>query len=866
MSVIENLKYLNPLNIDEIIQKQKLKEVTSENTFIKVSGKKVLDPEGVYSETIFGPIGSSKRKTTFAYIKFPKKVINLYTYEPVSSNSFSSIFGKLNYQAFVFNGKPLYLMEDGSFSLEPFDDNKNIKAIKTFNTPEDFYNFIKNEQNTVEFNTFYNYQNTVKGNKKNVDFLIKNIDTIFTDKILVIPAAYRDIFIKDTVVQENPISKLYQYLIWVNKKFESDNPILSKIQTTGDSIAALVSQDNNKQNEENSESETSDKLTLSEYYSKVHNTLLKLANELVGILGFGQKGKLLRGAKLSKRVDHTVRLVLAHDNNLKPNQVKIPWMYLIKLYEPFVLHHILKNPKYAEIKNWVLEQLGTSQQLDLNQTEKTRKSISDKAFRDLTNNIVKNPKIVPPPIKEKFIQLLQEVINGTYDNVRKRVIVIRHPVESSDSILGQIPVIEKNNEYVVKLPQVIFGTLGADCSNDLIDIKVNDKIIRTYMKDLPKYVKHREVENYTRSDGVQVRILELLEPVEILAYDREKNEFVYDKVVFWHEHKNIEMVKVKMEDGVEFITSTTKEYFIDENSAALSVKEIVPKQCSVKRGITMNDIEILYNVFDGIIDKNVIVNNAYAILRGLGLLVTDGTITKNEISYASTSKELLEDFVNFKNVFSPNSKLRNYKHKGSFQSNKITDILRFNSAPLMHILKEKFGLGGKRNIPKEFYNLSDYAKSIFISAIIDGDGNIFEQNSGKSKSGKVYKYLAMRIEVTDKKMALLEFIRDFVNVGRIKKSKNKDTNNPAYKLQFKIPGNKIDNRHLILPHIKVKKKKDLILNYFPNIEKVANTVSSITQINDNVGWDITTLNTGTYVDAYGYVKKQCDGEFWHRRH
>ena len=465
---------LEPLDIEEFIKKNKLEEVTSENTFVKVAGKKVLDPDGVYSERIFGTIGSSKRRRTFAYISFPKPVLNLFTFEPVSSNLITSIFGRENYQKFILEGKPLYLLEDGSLYLQPFHEDKDLKAIKTFQTPEDFYNFLKNEQNTVEFQTFYNYQNTVKGNKDVLEFILQNIDKIFTTKILVIPAAYRDIFIKENVVQENPISKLYQYLIFQNKKLIEDNPVLKRLKyKVGDEqgfIDDFVNQDteeqqpNQTQSSEEMEKESDEdkkdkKLTVNEYYSKVHNALLKLANELVNILGFGQKGKLIRGAKLSKRLDHTVRLVLAHNKELKPNQVQIPWTFLIKLYEPFVLHHILKNSKYSDVKNWVVEQLGGDE-----------KSLSDKAFRDLANNIVKNPRVVPPQIKEKFIEMLDEIISGRYDNYSKRVVVIRHPVESSDSILGMVPVIDENDTYVARLPQTMFATLGADCDGDQINI------------------------------------------------------------------------------------------------------------------------------------------------------------------------------------------------------------------------------------------------------------------------------------------------------------------------------------------------------------------------------------------------------------
>jgi len=580
-----NQIYLKPINYNEFIKRYKLKKITSDKTVIKVGGKKILDPEGVYSEQIFGPIGSSRRKKTFAYIELPLPVLNPYTFDFVSGGLISSILGKSVYQKFL-QSEPFYLMEDGSFYTEPFHEEKNLKSIKEFRYPLDFYHFLKDEKNTNEFMIMENYVNTVKGNGDILKTLIELVDTLFTDKLLVMPAAFRDVFIKDgKVLRENPISQLYQEIIRISNKYKNIRELYYKNKPehtikSGNDINTNNKSDNNSEDIQNvlsnlnnllsdeepdSGAATDNKTDISEdpiksYYSKIHPVLQKLALELVGILGFGQKGKLLRSAKLSKRLDHTVRLVLTHDKNLKPNEVKVPWMFLIKLYEPFVVHHITKNPKYSDIYTWVKSQIGDK--------------FSDRAFRELTNNIVKNPKTVPQQIKEKLIELEQEIIDGVYDGYEKYVLVLRHPVENDNSTIGMKPVIDKEDVYVASLPQIIFGTLGADCNWDLIEVKVNnDRFIKCHIKDLPKYVNHREIENYTRVDGVHVRILELLEPVEILAYDREKNEFVYDKVVFWHEHSNINTVKIIMEDGTEFISSTTKEYLIDENKQLLKPSE-----------------------------------------------------------------------------------------------------------------------------------------------------------------------------------------------------------------------------------------------------------------------------------------------------
>jgi hypothetical protein len=64
-----------------------------------------------------------------------------------------------------------------------------------------------------------------------------------------------------------------------------------------------------------------------------------------------------------------------------------------------------------------------------------------------------------------------------------------------------------------------------------------------------------------------------------------------------------------------------------------------------------------------------------------------------------------------------------------------------------------------------------------------------------------------------------------------------------------------ENGNLIKPSKGIIGKKILHKNGYKKIIHVE-------PIKENIGWDITTLNTGTYVDAYGYVKKQCDGNHW----
>jgi len=424
-------------DLDEFIKKTGAKPVTSDKTFSDKRNK-ILDPNGVYSEEIFGRLGSSQRRKKFGYIQLPEKVIAPAIFDEVTGGILSSVISKVVFNSAI-NGAPFYLMNDGSFSTQKENPEKGIYAIKEFKSFNDFYNFLRNEQNSNEFQILKKKIHE-KGLDSEFNFILENLDRIFVDKIIVIPAAYRDIFIKENVVKEHPLSQLYQKLIRLAKKYES-----SKNASSSGDVAAAFGQI----------SET--EFSYDKWARAVYSTLHQIAQELVNIIGFGKKGKLIRSAKLAKRLDHTVRLVLVNDNNLKPTEVKIPWIFINKLYEEFLMHYILSKPEYSDVKDWLVQIAGTDK-------------IDKNVFREVMNKIVQNPRIVPENVKEKIIEIQKRIIEGKDDGYEKYVIVIRHPVESSDSILGMKPVIDPEDNYTAALPQTVFSTLGADSDGDQINI------------------------------------------------------------------------------------------------------------------------------------------------------------------------------------------------------------------------------------------------------------------------------------------------------------------------------------------------------------------------------------------------------------
>jgi DNA-directed RNA polymerase beta' subunit len=561
-------KTLELLDIEDFIRENKCKKVTSPQIFIDAKSLK-LHPEGIYSEIIFGRRGSRDRFQKFGYIEAKFTFIH-----PIAIDILKSLFTRKVIDSIIIN-EPVYITKTGAL-VSSTDADEKTQILNTIQNIDEFKQLLQDikegnidtDEAKLAFRDFY-----IKQDEKSFQFVLDNLEKIFINKWLVIPAGYRDIMIyPNGTYREMEISEAYRKLIdiinMINESIKETEKEQSLNTDNDDELLSLFA----KTKQEHVSADVKQKLKI--FYARLQNIVDLILNQISGKTG------LFRGSKLSKRVDHVVRLVLGHNKDLDINQVQIPWMFLIKLYEPFVIYHITKNPEYSDLKEYFESNIGV---------------LSPDNFREFFNEIVRNPSLVPKEIKERLIQLLQYIIDGKHEgDIEKYVLVIRHPVESRDSILFLRPVIDREDTYVARLPQVLFATLGADCSHDTIQIKVNNKYITTHLKDLPKYVKHRIIEEYDRPDGVHVKIAELLEDVEILSYDRDKKEFVYDKIVYWHEHSNIKMNKVILDDGTEFIMSPSKETLVTPNDDIIKpIKENIGREVLhiEKKGVYIKDIQ-----------------------------------------------------------------------------------------------------------------------------------------------------------------------------------------------------------------------------------------------------------------------------------
>lgn len=299
---------LKLLDIDNYIQTRTIKQITSTKIYLG-GGRNTFDPNGLFSDTIFGRVGSRQRKTTYGYIDLKCSVIHPEAYPILTS--LNTHLTKL-----ILN-KGKYIIDDGMI----IPDEKNGDSGISY--------FIKNFDK-LDFKKIVD-----KGKEKNLSYIENNKHLLFITKYLVIPAGVRDIQQSQKGnqmrMQHSELSTLYERLLRQTHNIFGDVDFLPS-----DVIAPVI--------------------------STIQKTL-KDINSWIKELLKGKQG-LIRGGLLRKVTDYSARLVITPDPTLKLGFVGIPWQIALKLYEPFSIHEILINRKKEQelIKTFI----GLDQELDIN--------------------------------------------------------------------------------------------------------------------------------------------------------------------------------------------------------------------------------------------------------------------------------------------------------------------------------------------------------------------------------------------------------------------------------------------------------------------------------------------------------------------
>lgn len=295
------------MNYDEYIESHNFKEVKSSRLETK---NERFDPDGLFSEEIFGRLGSPQRRTLFGFINLKTKIIHPEAWNIVLS--LNSVIGK------IVTGKKKYLIDSATGDL--VED-------------EDEYGFgWTGVSGLIEHWDELNIDVLGKQKPEIVKFLKKYRDVIFTDKYLVLPAGLRDIQTSKmsgkTIMVSSEVNTLYQDLISNTRSFSE--------YMTDDIIVSLT--------------------------ASIQRKVLEI-NEWI-LQRLKGKGGVVRGGLLSKTVDYTGRFPIVGDKNMPLGYIGLPWQSILKLYGPFTEFQLLKNSANLDVLEMIKKYLGLENKID----------------------------------------------------------------------------------------------------------------------------------------------------------------------------------------------------------------------------------------------------------------------------------------------------------------------------------------------------------------------------------------------------------------------------------------------------------------------------------------------------------------------
>lgn len=277
------------MDINDFIKRKRIKQVSTTRRY--TTGDKI-DPNGPFSEDIFGRLGSTERRKRFGYVDLKTKVIHPEAWNIVTRISPDFIKCMRGQKSFVLtNDKNLVEDPNGETGLVFF-----ISILPKLNLEH----FTKKDSSKKQF----------------VDFTKKNIKLVLTDKLLILPAGIRDITISKTsgktLIQSSDINRLYDNLI------NQTNSIATDVESLPRDIAEPI-------------------------VSSIQRNVKEI-NDWIKNRIKGKQG-LIRGGMFKKVTDYSGRLIVAGDPTLKLGYIGLPWQTMLKLFEPFTINHLLYKDK-----------------------------------------------------------------------------------------------------------------------------------------------------------------------------------------------------------------------------------------------------------------------------------------------------------------------------------------------------------------------------------------------------------------------------------------------------------------------------------------------------------------------------------------
>lgn len=250
-------------------------------------------PDGLYSEVIFGQLGSSQRFIKRAFIDLHTKVITPHLYK--------QIIELKSYYKDILAGK--------QYAYYDKDLKDLVRTTREDPNGDTGYQFFVENFPKIEFK----YTDSRKRATK-IKLLNKYKDRVFTTKYIVIPAALRDVKIKDGRAESEAINKLYLSLLSLSSAIppeDGDDPVFDSIRY--------------------------------QIQCKIQEIYVYITTILNGKNGFNQKKYAAREVVYgSRNVITTPQMVRVASpdspNMMQPDDIEVPTFQALKAYQPVAIH------------------------------------------------------------------------------------------------------------------------------------------------------------------------------------------------------------------------------------------------------------------------------------------------------------------------------------------------------------------------------------------------------------------------------------------------------------------------------------------------------------------------------------------------
>lgn len=272
------------LDLNTFIEQNELPEVTTN----KIKSGTKMDPNGMFSQEIFGVPSSRRYRSTFAFVNLYCKVLQPSLYEVADRfcGALLKFFdGRLSLQeSKIIEGST------GSWGVPFFAEN--IEAVTS---------------------AFLGSKYLTESGKKLFSYILKNKELAFIDKWLILPPAFRQAREEYNNIVLDDVSQSYVRLITEAQIIKNTEPSSSNYATGVNRVQTVL-----------------------------FNTYKFLEVKIKG------KAGIQRSSLLGKTLDFSARGVIVGDPDLPPSHIGLPVPIVLTIFKPFIIN--LSMSKYY--KDW----------------------------------------------------------------------------------------------------------------------------------------------------------------------------------------------------------------------------------------------------------------------------------------------------------------------------------------------------------------------------------------------------------------------------------------------------------------------------------------------------------------------------------